>query len=76
MFLIATGVFAWRFYSLFTINSAIKKEVSGEESSDNPLSRVFAVARDNKTDTETLELKLAEQILRRQSLISTYGLLG
>ena len=35
LFLIATGVFAWRFYSLFTINSAIKKEVSGEESSDN-----------------------------------------
>ena len=72
LFLIATGVFAWRFYSLFTINNAIKKEVSGEETSDNPLSRIFAVARENKTDTETLELKLAEQILVERQSIDQY----
>ena len=72
LFLIATGVFVWRFYSLFTINNAIKKEVSGEESSDNPLSRIFAVAKENKTDTETLELKLAEQILVERQSIDQY----
>ena len=72
LFLLATGVFVWRFYSLFTINSAIKKELSGEESSDNPLSRRFTVARDNKTDTETLELKLAEQILVERQSIDQY----
>ena len=57
---------------LFTINNAIKKEVSGEETSDNPLSRIFAVARENKTDTETLELKLAEQILVERQSIDQY----
>ena len=72
LFLLATGVFAWRFYSLFTINNAIKKEVSGEVSSDNPLSRIFTVANENKTDTETLELKLAEQILVERQSIDQY----
>jgi len=72
LFLIAIGVFAWRFYALFTINGAVKKQAAGESATENPLSRIFAVADQNKTDTETLELKLAEQILIERAEIDQY----
>ena len=72
LFLIAIGVFAWRFYALFTINGAVKKQAAGESAAENPLSRIFAVADQNKTDTETLELKLAEQILIERAEIDQY----
>ena len=69
---IAIGVFGWRFYALFTINGNVKKQAAGESASENPLSRIFAVADQNKTDTETLELKLAEQILIERAEIDQY----
>ena len=72
LFLIAIGVFGWRFYALFTINGAVKKQAAGESAVENPLSRIFAVADQNKTDTETLELKLAEQILIERAEIDQY----
>ena len=72
LFLIAIGVFAWRFYALFIINGAVKKQAAGESAAENPLSRIFAVADQNKTDTETLELKLAEQILIERAEIDQY----
>ena len=70
--MIAIGVFGWRFYALFTINGAVKKQAAGESAAENPLSRIFAVADQNKTDTETLELKLAEQILIERAEIDQY----
>ena len=72
LFLIAIGVFGWRFYALFTINGAVKKQAAGESAAENPLSRIFALADQNKTDTETLELKLAEQILIERAEIDQY----
>ena len=72
LFLIAIGVFGWRFYALFTINGNVKKQAAGESAVDNPLSRIFSVADQNKTDTETLELKLAEQILIERAEIDQY----
>ena len=72
LFLIAISVFGWRFYALFTINGAVKKQAAGESAAENPLSRIFAVADQNKTDTETLELKLAEQILIERAEIDQY----
>ncbi|MBV12787.1 MAG: biopolymer transporter ExbB [Flavobacteriaceae bacterium] len=72
LFLIAIGVFGWRFYALFTINGNVKKQAAGEAAGDNPLSRIFAVADQNKTDTETLELKLSEQILIERAEIDQY----
>ena len=72
LFLIAIGVFGWRFYALFPINGAVKKQAAGESAAENPLSRIFAVADQNKTDTETLELKLAEQILIERAEIDQY----
>ena len=72
LFLIAIGVFGWRFYALFTINGNVKKQAAGESAGENPLSRIFSVADQNKTDTETLELKLAEQILIERAEIDQY----
>ena len=72
LFLIAIGVFGWRFYALFTINGNVKKQAAGETADENPLSRIFDVADKNKTDTETLELKLSEQILIERADIDQY----
>ena len=50
----------------------VKKEASGSKLGNNPLSRIFEVAEQNKgSDVETLELKLAEQILVERSSIDT-----
>ncbi|WP_111977931.1 MotA/TolQ/ExbB proton channel family protein [Algibacillus agarilyticus] len=55
-----------RFISLFLIGSKVSRQLKRPEaSSDNPLGRVMKVKDENPTaDTETLELKLSEAILR------------
>ena len=50
----------------------MKKQAAGETADENPLSRIFDVADKNKTDTETLELKLSEQILIERADIDQY----
>jgi len=72
LFLLATGIFGWRTYILFNLDKNVKKEASGSKLGNNPLSRIFEVAEQNKgSDVETLELKLAEQILVERSSIDT-----
>jgi len=72
LFLLATGIFGWRTYILFNLDKNVKKEASGSKLGNNPLSRIFEVAEKNKgSDVETLELKLAEQILVERSSIDT-----
>jgi biopolymer transport protein ExbB len=72
LFLLATGIFGWRTYILFNLNKNVKKEASGSKQGNNPLSRIFDVAEQNKgSDVETLELKLAEQILVERASIDT-----
>ena len=72
LFLLATGIFGWRTYILFNLDKNVKKEASGSKQGNNPLSRIFDVADQNKgSDVETLELKLAEQILVERSSIDT-----
>ena len=72
LFLLATGIFGWRTYILFNLDKNVKKEASGSKLGNNPLSRIFDVAEQNKgSDVETLELKLAEQILVERSSIDT-----
>ena len=72
LFLLATGIFGWRTYILFNLDKNVKKEASGSRQGNNPLSRIFDVAEQNKgSDVETLELKLAEQILVERSSIDT-----
>ena len=72
LYLLATGIFGWRTYILFNLDKNVKKEASGSKLGNNPLSRIFDVAEQNKgSDVETLELKLAEQILVERSSIDT-----
>jgi len=72
LFLLATGIFGWRTYILFNLDKNVKKEASGSKQGNNPLSRIFDVAEQNKgSDVETLELKLAEQILVERASIDT-----
>ena len=62
------GLFGWRLYSLMGIRSLVDSQLAASTLSiDNPLGRVLKVAEDNpKADTETLELKMAEQILNER----------
>ena len=62
------GLFVWRLYSLMGIRSLIDSQLAASTlSTDNPLGRVLKVAEDNpKADTETIELKMAEQILNER----------
>tara|TARA_B100000678_G_scaffold217279_1_gene184627 strand:- start:113 stop:1507 length:1395 start_codon:yes stop_codon:yes gene_type:complete len=62
------GLFSWRLYSLMSIRSLVNSQLTASKlSTDNPLGRVLKVAEDNpKADTETLELKMAEQILNER----------
>lgn len=56
----------WRLLYLFGVNSKIRSQLKSEEPRpNNPLGRILSVYRDNRdVDTETLELKLDEAILR------------
>ena len=55
--MLATGIFGWRTYILFNLDKNVKKEASGSRQGNNPLSRIFDVAEQNKgSDVETLEL--------------------
>tara|TARA_Y100001949_G_scaffold133257_1_gene114776 strand:+ start:1360 stop:2754 length:1395 start_codon:yes stop_codon:yes gene_type:complete len=62
------GLFSWRLYSLMGIRSLVNSQLTASKlSTDNPLGRVLKVAEDNpKADTETIELKMAEQILNER----------
>ncbi|MEM7610376.1 MAG: MotA/TolQ/ExbB proton channel family protein [Pseudomonadota bacterium] len=82
----------WRFIVLSGMSAKIRKQLKSEQPSlDNPLGRILSVYSDNRNaDTETLELKLDEAIMREapplekgQSLIKVFaavapllGLLG
>ena len=69
--LLATGLFIWRFRQLWSMRSAVKAQaVSDTLSDDNALGRILKIAEeDKKADTETLELKMAEQILKERPTI-------
>ncbi len=62
------GLFIWRLVTLRGIRAAVDSQLSAEAlNTDNPLGRVLKIAEDNpKADTETLELKMAEQILNER----------
>ena len=62
------GLFVWRLITLRGIRAAVDSQLSASAiSNDNPLGRVLKIAEDNpKADTETLELKMAEQILNER----------
>ena len=65
------ALFAWRLYVLREIRGSVDNQLASSSlSTDNPLGRVLKVAEDNpNADTETLELKMAEQILTERPSI-------
>ena len=69
--LLATALFIWRFRELWGIRSAVQAQAASETlSDDNALGRILKIAEeDKKADTETLELKMAEQILKERPTI-------
>ena len=70
---ISAAVFIWRFYILYGVRRGVNSEAAGKGSGNNALSRVMKVAEEAKdADTETLELKMAEQILAERPAIEAY----
>ena len=69
--LLATALFIWRFRELWSMRSAVQAQaVSDSLSDDNALGRILKIAeQDKNADTETLELKMAEQILKERPSI-------
>ena len=68
---LATLLFIWRFYDLWNIRGGVKAQsASTTLSNDNALGRILKIAEDDKeADTETLELKMAEQILKERPAV-------
>jgi len=62
------GLFIWRLITLRSIRAGVNSQLAASAlNTDNPLGRVLKIAEDNpKADTETLELKMAEQILNER----------
>jgi len=63
----------WRFFALSAIDSKVSKQLkSSQARTDNPLGRVLKVAEDNPgIDTESLELKLEEAVLKERPAIES-----
>jgi len=63
----------WKLIQLSGVTAKIRKQMkSSTISENNPLGRVLKVAEDHKNaDVETLELKLAEQILKERPAIES-----
>ena len=69
--LLATALFIWRFRELWSMRSAVQAQAASDSlSDDNALGRILKIAEEDKNaDTETLELKMAEQILKERPKI-------
>lgn len=74
----AVGAFAvlvalWRFLILSFVSIKIRSQLKREEiKTNNPLGRILRVADDNdKSDTESLELKLGEAVLKESPKIQS-----
>lgn len=69
------GVFLglWRMLVLFAMTAKVKAQLKSDKpSANNPLGRVLKVAEENKNvDTETLELKLEEAVLKERPSIES-----
>ncbi|AQT61599.1 energy transducer TonB [Cellvibrio mixtus] len=69
------GVFLglWRMLVLFAMTAKVKAQLKSDKpNANNPLGRVLKVAEENKNvDTETLELKLEEAVLKERPSIES-----
>ncbi|ACE85986.1 MotA/TolQ/ExbB proton channel family protein [Cellvibrio japonicus] len=76
--IVVIGIFGvllgfWRILVLFTVSGKVKAQLKSQKpSTNNPLGRVLKVAEENaKVDTETLELKLEEAVLKERPAIES-----
>lgn len=76
--IVALGIFGialglWRMLVLFTVSAKVKAQLkSTTPNTNNPLGRVLKVAQENKNlDTETLELKMEEAVLKERPAIDS-----
>lgn len=78
--ILGVGAFAaliaiWRILVLFGISGAVNKQAKNvsKPSTKNPLGRVLKVLQDNpKSDTEALELKLSEAIMKETPKLTSW----
>jgi len=72
--LIGFLIAGWRFAVLTALSKKVKAQMtSAQPSEDNPLGRIIKIYKDNETtDNETLEMKLAEGILKERPAIEAY----
>lgn len=63
----------WRFLALAAIGGKVNKQLKAKRANtNNPLGRVLKVAEENRgTDTETMELKLEEAVLKERPSIES-----
>lgn len=63
----------WRLVYLFSVNARVSSQLkSGKASTSNPLGRVLKAAEENaNAETETLELKLEEAVLKERPAIES-----
>lgn len=63
----------WRFLALGVIGGKVRKQLKAKRANtNNPLGRVLKVAETNRgTDTETMELKLEEAVLKERPAIES-----
>ncbi len=72
--LIGFSLAIWRFVLLNSVTTKVQAQVNDTTPrEDNPLGRIMKIYNDNiKTDNETLEMKLAEGILKERPAIDAY----
>jgi biopolymer transport protein ExbB len=72
--IIAILIAIWRLLALTSISGRVNSQLkAGKANPNNPLGRVLAIHEANPTmDTETLELKLNEQVLREIPALEKY----
>ncbi len=82
LFFIGLLIALWRFIVLSGINGKVNKQLKSKSANpNNPLGRVLKVAEDNPgIDTESLELKLEEAVLKEkpaiESMLSTLKIIS
>lgn len=71
---IAILIALWRFFALQGISSKVNSQLKAKSANtNNPLGRILKVAEDNPgIDTESLELKLEEAILKERPAIESW----
>lgn len=73
LFFIGLLIALWRFLALTAIGGKVKSQLkSSSANTNNPLGRILKVAEDNPgIDTESLELKLEEAVLKEKPAIDS-----